>query len=188
MHKSLLCATASYFQAAFEGNFIEAKTHVLELPDEDSEVFKQFQLWAYTSQILSEGETCEDVTYELLAKLYFFGDMCGIPALQNAAMDLIFDKQDIGRVAIQIIPLVYEKTVEGAPLRRLLVEYSARCGNLDAWFTGDEKEDFDFFTKEFLADLVVAAYKDRQRMLSGLPQEEWKAFRKSLHIPTTSNS
>ena len=56
MHKDLLCSAAPYFKAAFNGNFPEAKSAVLELPEEDVVMFKRFQLWVYTNKLLEEGE------------------------------------------------------------------------------------------------------------------------------------
>lgn len=190
MHKGLLCNTAPYFRAAFEGRFIEAQTRILRPSDEDPNTFNQFQLWAYTDKILQEGETHQNITVDRLVKLYLFGSMYGISALQNAAMDLFIDKQLASHSFLRfaIIPQIYEKTLAGAPLRRFLVDYCACHGSLDTWFGEDKKEDFGYFTKEFLADLAVAMYRIRKGTLSRVSQGDWRAVRGEYHVPTWSAS
>ena len=73
-HKKILCNVAPYFGVAFEGGFVEARERVLELPDDDSTMFKHFELWVYTSYSLAEGETVTSISWEALLGLYVFGE------------------------------------------------------------------------------------------------------------------
>ena len=67
MHKGLLCSAAPYFKAAFNGSFTEARSAVLELPEEDVVILKRFQLWVYTNKLLEEGEGERAIEWGTLA-------------------------------------------------------------------------------------------------------------------------
>lgn len=84
---------APYFEAAFEGYFSEATEQVLELPRERSTMFEHFELWVYTANLLAEGHSAADISWASLFGLYVFGEIRGIPDLQNAAIDVLIDKQ-----------------------------------------------------------------------------------------------
>ena len=119
----MLCNVAPYFKAALDGEFKEAKDKVLLLPEENATMFKRFQLWVYTNKILAEGEDENAIEYQTLADLYIFGDIRGIPDLQNGAMDTIIDK----KASEKTIPayefrFIYKNSVDGSPLRRLCVD------------------------------------------------------------------
>lgn len=153
------------------------------MPDEDLEIFKQLQHWAYTDNILEQGEACRSLSFDLLGKLYLFGHTRGITTLQNATIDIIIDNMSERQNFRKLIPLVYEKMPEDVPLRRLLVEFSARWGTLDKWFTEEKKDEFEYYTKEFLADLAVAMFKLRKGTLAVMTSEkDLRASRKTFHI------
>ncbi|KAL2044448.1 hypothetical protein N7G274_003153 [Stereocaulon virgatum] len=157
MHKGLLCNVALSFKAALDGHFAEAKSAVIELPEEDVIMFKRFQLWTYTNRLLEEGEGEREVAWGTLAGLYIFGEARGIPTLQNTAIDLMIDKQ----AAENIIPTtllhrVYQRLPEDSPLRTLMVDWCSSLGGLDTWFLNDDTR--DQCPKDFLFDLTVALY------------------------------
>ena len=168
IHKQLLLNSSPYFKAVFDGNFIEAKEQTLDLPDEDVIVFKRFQLWLYTNYILERGEELKEINYITLVKLYIFGDMCGIPDLQNAAFDILINKKAKEKsLPGSILSLVYEKTPEDSSLRRLCVDWMAyQCvfrsndrhaptppGAPHEWF---KEEARNRYPKDLLFDLIIA--------------------------------
>lgn len=57
IHKGLLCAVSTYFKAALEGGFKEAEEQMINMPEDDVEVFEHFQLWVYTGSFMEAGET-----------------------------------------------------------------------------------------------------------------------------------
>lgn len=67
MHKSLLCNVTPYVKAALDGHFAEAKSAVIELPEEGVIMFKRFQLWIYTNGLLEEAEGEREVAWGTLA-------------------------------------------------------------------------------------------------------------------------
>ena len=126
LHRKILYNVTPYFEAAFEAGFVEAAEQVLELPEENPVMFKHFQLYVYTGHFLAKEESEADISRASLLGLYIFGEMCGIPDLQNAAIDVLIDKQS----SQNIIPTdsllrVYNNTPEDSSLRRLFVDWIA---------------------------------------------------------------
>ena len=155
-HKDLLCNTAAYFRAALEGSFKEALEQSIEMPEDDPEVFKYFQLWIYTGSILQTYETAKDVGKLTLLKLWTFAEALNVTEIQNAAMNLLIDRiEEFGTIPSNLTPYIYEHTSRSSALRKMIVDVSAHRGTLPSWF-----EDFDplDFHHDFLCELVVRLY------------------------------
>ncbi len=61
--------------------------------EEDDETFRHFQFWIYSRAIkLTTDKEC-DVEWKQLVELFIFGKARGTPALMNAAVDGIIEKQ-----------------------------------------------------------------------------------------------
>ena len=161
MHKGLLCAVSSYFKAALEGDFKEAQEQTIELSEDDPQAMKYFQLWLYTQEILDEGENVSSMDWRLLIGLYLLGEVRMIHKLQNEVIDLIIRKnpQETG-FPLQVMYEIYDKTCPMSPLRRIVVDMSARLGDLDEW-SWDFADGGERAQRDFLKDLVLALYKDR---------------------------
>lgn len=173
LHKKILCNVAPYFAAAFKGGFVEAREQVLELPDENSAMFNRFQLWVYTRHLLAEGETDTDISWGLLVGLYIFGEKCGVPDLQNAAIDVLIRKQSsANEIPTYLLLRVYANTLEGSSLRRLFVDWTACLATMtpndrytpkppgapDQWFKEETRTEYP---KDFLFDLAFAQFQLR---------------------------
>lgn len=168
IHKQLLFNSTPYFKAAFDGNFIEAKEQTLDLPEENVIMFKRFQLWLYTNFILEKGEEPMDIDWGTLVELYIFGEMCGIPDLQNAAIDILINKKSKGNIIpTDTFCLVYAKTPEDSSLRRLCVDWMACLARFrsndrhaptppGASFEWFKEETRNCYPKDFLFDLTIA--------------------------------
>ena len=168
IHKKILCNVAPYFEAAFYGGFMEAKDQVLSLPDEDPVMFQHFELWVYMGDFLAKGETTANITWDSLVGLYIFGEICGIPDLQNAAIDVIIDKKSsLNYIPTAHLPRVYDNTPEDSPLRRSFVDWVACLAEMMPsdrhapslpgapveWFKEETRK---WYPKDFLFDLVSA--------------------------------
>ena len=179
MHKRIICNVSPFVKAAFEGKFAEAQKQVLELPDESVSMFKHFQLWVYTDSIMAKDETVQDISPHLLAGLYIFGEKCGIPDLQNVAIDFLIDWFDTpGSLSVTIFSEVYHGTPNKSPLRKLLVDFMVR--NPD-----DIQESFvepfrHCFPKAFLFDLVIA--QNAVRVGSKIIMDDLNACRSNYYV------
>lgn len=186
IHKGLLCNSAEYCKATFEGGFKESQTQFLELPEEDPVMFSHFQLWLYSGNILESHETAKDISWKVLTDLYFFGEARGIPSLQNEAIDVCIYKSTASNVIPTLqINRVYENTPENSPLRRLLVDWMTFDAILidPKWFKDDRK---DQYPKQFLFDLAVSLYQKGVGAKSKIT--DFKAVRSNYHIPDRTMS
>lgn len=129
LHKGLLCFYSDFFRAAFEGSFKEANEGKIELLDARIDVFETFQVWLY-SQSLRNVEDSEDSSmpsgfpsFEILARLWVFGDKCQIPLLQNSAIDALMDRgKETNEFHTKVVQVAYSDTLQDSPLRRFAIE------------------------------------------------------------------
>lgn len=160
IHKQLLCDVSLFFTAALNGEFKEAKSQIIELPEEDPAVFEHFQLWIYSGFILEAKEPVKDVEWDILLGLYLFGEMIAVMELQNAVLDqFIFKEISSKEVPTYLLHRVYDNTQEGCSLRRLMVDFFTYGIKLNrrTWCANDEKK--ARFPKEYLFDLIVLLYE-----------------------------
>ena len=169
VHKGLLCKCSKFFQAALNGSFAEASKGVVELPEGNPKVFEIVHKWLYTHK-LTVVKNGEDVKcYEdQLVDLFIFGDTFGIPTLCNSVIDAIvhnFEEDNI--VITHSIRRVYNGTLEGSPLRKLII----------ATYINDPDDISNFLSKnsecfmacpQFLLDLAKAYEFKTKRTLQVL--------------------
>lgn len=122
IHKGLISHHSTFFHAAFNGPFQEGMSGVVELPEEKSKTFEIVHAWLYSKQ-LTQNIDGEDVacTSSNAVMVYFFGDKYGMPGLCNAAVDRVIQRYEKNGMRPQNFCKIYENTVAGSPLRRLLV-------------------------------------------------------------------
>ena len=155
MHKELLCEASTFFKAAFDGGFLEAKDRTVEMSEDDVVTFKHFQVWLYSNKIYSTDETENDIPWEVLTGLYIFAETRGASLLQNAVIDAYVDKQEtLHSLPVSEIARVYDFTCENSPLRRFFVDCAAKWMHTDSTWFSDQR--FAQYTKEFLYDVVRA--------------------------------
>lgn len=118
-------------------------------------LFDAFQVWLYTRDL--QGPTDAVANFRFLARMWVLGDQHQIPLLQNQAMDEIFAKSVEAKLfALRAVPLVYEKTVAGCPLRKAVIEIVGWTMGFDDW------SPFEMgWTVECLSDLVLALHQAR---------------------------
>lgn len=179
VHKSLLCDTAAYFRAALEGGFLESQTQILELPEDDPSAVEHFLLWLYNGDIFDEDENPESISWELLVKIYLFGQARGIPRLQNDAIDKFIDKER--RLAVletKPLRMVYDHTAAGSPMRRLYVDLAAYGGLFEDGLWFDDKSEYP---KEYLIDLIKAQH-GIHKSKNKPPEIDFQQSRSNYHV------
>ncbi|KAM0797441.1 hypothetical protein BDR22DRAFT_440417 [Usnea florida] len=181
VYRDILCRSAPYFKAALEGGFKESQDQVLELPDDDPTAFSHFQLWLYTGNILESHKSAKDIDWRVLISIYLFGDVRGIPGLQNEAIDVLIDKLEaMNKIPVNQIPRIYKNTLDGSPLRKLVVDLFTHEKiplTDDYWFHEERKPKYP---QQFLIDLAKSLYEDRARYKT--KDTEFKAVRSNYHI------
>jgi hypothetical protein len=145
---------SDYFRAAFNGSFIEAIDKKINLLDTDQKVFEHFYAWLYTRKLASKDD--EPLIWDDLVDLWVFGDRFQVPLLQNSVVDESFVKEKReDSFDLRMIKPVYEKTVDGSLLRKVMIEFVAHGMCLLDPDTGAMAAVYHHnFTVEILSDLV----------------------------------
>ncbi|KAL8850437.1 MAG: hypothetical protein Q9221_004579 [Calogaya cf. arnoldii] len=93
VHKSVLCDSSPFFNAAFNGQFQE-KVGSMELKEDTVETVERFIYWLYKGDIkitrIGDPNYFQR-RYTELSQLYFFADKCGVIPLKNLIMTMLFD-------------------------------------------------------------------------------------------------
>lgn len=72
VHKAFICYYSPFFDAAFNGKFIESQTQMVELDDVSPVAFGIFVNWLYTQRINMAGE--ERILITFLSSLWLLAD------------------------------------------------------------------------------------------------------------------
>jgi hypothetical protein len=127
VHKNYICHYSPYFDAAFNGSFIEGETQVLELEDTEPKIFGIFVNWLYTQDIIDEEgrpASCSDCI-----NLWILADKILVPVLQNQTLgqlEVVRISSSKKRFSSAIFHRVWDNTTEDSPLRAYLVEVMIR--------------------------------------------------------------
>ncbi|KAJ4387405.1 hypothetical protein N0V93_007997 [Gnomoniopsis smithogilvyi] len=102
LHTNILAEKCDYFRAALLGNFREADTNLLNLPDVSDNTFGYFLKWIYSGNLKPENDPdrCSmhnesTLTLPGLYDLWFFADYLRAPALQNDVVTNVVEKFNI---------------------------------------------------------------------------------------------
>lgn len=155
IHRGLLTFYSGYFKAALNGRFVEAQSGVIKLDTEEPAVFEEFVKWLYTHKPRTEKITYENRKqhYLSIVKLWIFADRRDVPLLMNEMIDSF--QHDVVRVWAMprdVLKEVYENTIEGSTLRRMIVDmYKSISGPM-------RQEYLDDFPKQFLFDWLNSQF------------------------------
>ncbi|PQE11709.1 BTB POZ domain-containing protein [Rutstroemia sp. NJR-2017a WRK4] len=118
IHKKLLCDHVKFFDKAFRGGFKEVADGVVHLPDQDPDAFGLFVEWIYQTHFPSFRSVDDP---RIFCRLYMFAEKTAQEDLANATADILGNSGVIRteRPVFDIIKEVYEKTIDGSPLRKL---------------------------------------------------------------------
>lgn len=173
-------------KGALRGGFSEAISGVVSLSEDDEDVFEAVYEWLY-SRSLPELKLDDEATmksallaYDLLFRVWTFGDARGMSGVQDAAIN------DIIKVWIEswcfpspeIVHMVYENTQPSSPPCRLLADIMVQPCDFVTFFdpTSTTAEEWD---PDFARDVLVAHGKVfRLRAWCERTPEEWSALHK----------
>jgi hypothetical protein len=114
---------SEFFDAACYGEFIEAKKHLIEMPEETEEQMETIIGWMYTGQLESTLEA---------GGVWAVADKLQIPGLANEAMYFLFDYYREIRIDAMNAKFAYENTGEGSRLRNFVRDLIIVDGPLSA--------------------------------------------------------
>jgi hypothetical protein len=128
--KDLACVHSPFFAAALRGDFAEAHSNSLTLPDIDPKIFEHVVLWLYQQRLDPSPRAFykdSKPTYFTLLDIYAVADQLCIEGLRNAVVDLMGELAD----KTNSVPtptdtnLLYENIRENAPIRQLVIDLFA---------------------------------------------------------------
>ncbi|KAH0161675.1 hypothetical protein KCU67_g6240, partial [Aureobasidium melanogenum] len=171
IHKDLLTYYSDYFRGAFNGSFVEATKGKISLVDEHVDVFDVVNQFVYTRQ-LSDGADSA-MGWELLIRVWIFGDKYLMPCLQNKAMNALIQKnRDAKFIPTLQLKIIYDNTLPGSPLRKFVLDLvTYKVSDMDASMQKNNKD--NRWPYEALVDLVKAlgAKKKENVGVYKLPEE-----------------
>lgn len=111
LHEDLLCDRSDYFKATFQGEFAEAKSKELYLPDDNDASFELFVNWLYGGDLRIDQPSNDE---QLLAHfgLLALAEKILIEHLRNLATDHIrgYYRDSKARVFARDVSFVFENT------------------------------------------------------------------------------
>ena len=168
IYKGVLVHYSDYFRNALKGCWKEGQDNIIELPDDDPEVFRVFQYWLFSRRLYHEETTLADkqdveevpLSYGHIVNIFLFADRRGIKELANEALDSLRAKVcQKWEHSADYFQTIYENTLKGSPLRRFVVDYLI-VGRAFNNF-GNEEEYVRKFPHEMLVDLIQASHDNR---------------------------
>jgi hypothetical protein len=146
---------------------IEGKSNTLEL-EEGIDVFDAFVCWLYTGQLKDPFRPQDPTTPEpksvddlylpaiTLCKIWVFADFRGIPALGNAATNMLHERiVTRWQKPNEIIKYSYENTTKESKLREFILYFYTRAVGLDRIVATSP----EYFTVEFTLELLAGFAK-----------------------------
>ncbi|KAI9684970.1 MAG: hypothetical protein M1820_010862 [Bogoriella megaspora] len=126
IYEKLACRSSGFFRAACNRYWKEGATRVIELPEDDPNIFALFVQWMFTGEYNKTDSSGPLFPCVILAvDVYILADKLDVPPLKDRAIDhieLICSKAPWFSLTYHsIIDKIYGNTPEGSPLRRLAV-------------------------------------------------------------------
>ena len=172
IHKQMICEHSVFFQTAMKKEWQEGQDRTIPLPDDRVEVVSLYVQWTYYDRILSHGNPTmaerDSAELDRLIDAFVFGDKDQDGRFRDAVLDALVacaSTPDTAGMtwfpAMSAVKKAYQRTPEGSPLRRLLVDLWARHA-MEKWLGAD-------MVPEFLSDLVRELLSLRQDQLPSHP-------------------
>lgn len=140
-NKQLLCGSSDYFRAASGPRWIEGKTGVVDLPDDDASAFQVYLTWIHKG-ILSvdiDEDNAKEAqgTWRLVIMAYALGDKLLDVEFKDAITDAIARLTNITRhngltsmPGVTLVKLAYKISAHDSKLNLLIAHRFARLKNV----------------------------------------------------------
>ena len=143
-HGSVLGHSSSFFRAALDKAWKEGKARVIELPDDDVDLFHRYLHFLHTKRlpcnpVAAATHTEFDVhekEFELLARMYVLAEKLQDDTMRNAIIDGFIAKGSLRDsegtrwfATNEDVDIIYRGTGQGSHMRRLLVDMHVSSGH-----------------------------------------------------------
>jgi hypothetical protein len=166
IHEDFVKDSSEFVRLALRGDWKEASTRQIPLPDDEPAVFSVYQHWLYNGLIHSVqqglGSVAQsDEEYELLVKAYIFGEKIIDLSFKNSVVDAIIERVSEFGFNKRLTCLVFDNTTSASPLRRLWLDIYYHLGNVE-WL--EPALAGDTISPEFMIEF--SRYQMQKRALS----------------------
>lgn len=135
IHRPILTRRSAFMKEALEGEWKEARSGVIAMPDDEPEIVALYQKWLYSGRVFSKpprsvGTQGDVKEYEKLVKCFVLGEKL----LDGTFKDCVVDTIVSVLVATHLFDptlteLIYENTPPSSPLRKLWQDVYIFCGS-----------------------------------------------------------
>lgn len=178
VHQSLIRTSSSFFEKALGGKWKESVQRTVKLPDDDPDIFATYIHWIYFGTVHTVTELtakpAEDSEITSLVKAYIMGDKLLDPTFQIATINAISmriefkaENDDLCKKLQDAITYAYSNTCESSPIRQVLVNIFANCGE-SGWLSGWTPP------VPFFPDLTYALLKVREVLQTSTDTKTYK--------------
>lgn len=129
--RDLLTKSSPFFAAALNGSFAEAKSKVVNLPEDNTDAFALFIQWLYVGEISPDdctanhdhdAHSCYEIAARNFIQAWILGDKLGCPIFKDLAMLGLIKKFDEGVITPDIVRTAYERSATGSKLRKFSLD------------------------------------------------------------------
>lgn len=136
VHEDIVKPSSEFVQLALRGDWKEASTRKIPLPDDEPDVFSVCQHWLYDGLVHTSRQSMvtsseSDEEYELLVKAYILGSKLIDAAFKNSVIDAVMEKVAKDTFNKRLTSLVFENTLPASPLRRLWLDVYYHVGKAE---------------------------------------------------------
>jgi hypothetical protein len=160
VHESLIASRSLFFKKAMSGSWKESKDRIVNLPEEDPEIFKIYVHHLYTGSVAVIPEPLPAITGRhakwIICRLYVLAEKIQDVKAKNSAIEALLaecrEKQLNGKnkyPGSSSVSTIYSGTLPGSMARKVLVDLYS-CKTTSKWITKSPQ-----WSDEFLRDLLV---------------------------------
>jgi hypothetical protein len=136
VHEDIVKASSEFVRLTLRGDWKEASSRIIPLLEDEPAVFCVYQHWLYNGLVhtLRQGlnsSSESEAEYELLAKLYIFGEKIVDVAFKNSVIDAIVEKVGQDSFSKKLTGLVFDNTPSASPLRALWLDVYYHVGSVE---------------------------------------------------------
>ena len=167
--KKVLTHCSPFFGAALNGNFGEASSKAVDLPEDDPAAFELWATWLSLGKC--EGLFEDGQYYDAYVRAWVLGDKLACPAFQDHVMFQFLDWcEHDGDLWPGVIDVVYTESSPGCRLRQLFVNWFV-WEKQHGWLS-DREDKIIAWTElsEFLKDVLRAELRANKNTIT----DPWK--------------
>lgn len=183
--KKVLTHCSPFFDAALNGNFAEASSKAVDLPEDDPAAF---EIWATWVSLGRCHDLCEHYGYgHSYVRAWVLGDKLACPAFKDQVMFLLLDWYKSGEdLQLDTIYTVYEVCSPSSKIRQFFVDWFVWY-KLNGWLADSKEKTIALLTElpEFLKDVLEVELKAHRDIIPDPSKHKYRYYENPAFNPYT---